>query len=130
MLTLLFVLRVAGQLLSYWVEIPFLPNFDRWFSGAIAYPALLLSQCLIIVAMTAINISIEKKVMPRNKKIGRALRVVGIIYFTVMFIRWLIGITDLLDVIWFQRPIPAFFHLGLAAYLLLVAHYHLKGKLG
>jgi hypothetical protein len=42
-----------------------------------------------------------------------------------MALRLIIGLTGWSEAPWFQRPIPAFFHLVLAAYLLVLAAFHL-----
>ena len=39
-----------------------------------------------------------------------------------MFLRLLLGATVLSDVRWFASPLPAFFHLVLATYLLIYTH--------
>ena len=124
LLTLVFVIRVLGQLGALWLDVPLLPTFDQWYSGAVAYPVLLGFQCLIIAVMVLVSLKISRSAVVPNKNTGLALFVIGTIYFSVMLIRWFIGIFDLLDITWFQRPIPSFFHMVLASYILLLGYYH------
>ena len=74
--------------------------------------------------MLLVSYRISKRLLQPSRKIGVSLQVIGWIYFSVMFVRLLIGITEAVDITWFQRPIPSFFHIVLASYILLVAHYH------
>lgn len=41
-------------------------------------------------------------------------------YFAVMAFRWLAGLTFLADQAWFAKSLPAFFHLVLASFILLL----------
>lgn len=124
LLTFIFIFRVVGQLLAQWFEIPFLPSFDHWYSGALAYPYLLGFQFLIIAVMSLVSFRVDKGLLLPHRKTGVFLQVIGWFYFSVMFVRWVIGVFEMVDITWFQRPIPAFFHMILASYILLVAHYH------
>jgi hypothetical protein len=47
--TLLFVLRVSGQVLVGVREVSFLPPFEQWYSGLLPYPLLLLVQIALII---------------------------------------------------------------------------------
>lgn len=123
-LTSIFIFRVLGQLSTLWFTIPFLPTFDQWYSGALAYPILLMFQILIVVVMSLVSYRISKGFLVPKRTISVFLQVIGWIYFSVMFVRWGIGLFEVLDITWFQRPIPSFFHMILALYILLVAHYH------
>lgn len=123
-LTAVFVFRVLGQLFALQFNIPFLAPFDQWYSGAVPYPLLLGIQVLIVAIMLHLSFRIGKGVLFADRTLGLFLQVAGWVYFIVMFIRWVIGMTDLLDITWFERPIPAFFHMVLAVFILLLAHYH------
>ncbi|SRR6266542_3743985 len=50
-LTLLFALRVVGQLVVALLEPGWLPPFARWYSGLLPYPLLLPIQVAILVVM-------------------------------------------------------------------------------
>ena len=49
--TILFVLRVAGQILVSFREVSFLPPFAEWYSGLMPYWMLLPVQLVMIVGM-------------------------------------------------------------------------------
>jgi hypothetical protein len=51
------------------------------------------------------------------------LEIAGTIYFGAMFLRLVIGLSVPLAPAWFSATIPAFFHLVLAAYILVLAGY-------
>ncbi|WP_455198547.1 hypothetical protein [Kaarinaea lacus] len=125
-LWLAFVFRVAAQWsLTVW-EVPFLPPFDAWYSGALSYPQLLFSQFVImaIMAFIAFRFSQGKVVADRTR--GIILLVAGAVYFSLMFVRLFIGVLGLSEVLWFNRPIPSFFHLVLASFVLLLGRYHFR----
>ncbi|MES2983958.1 MAG: sterol desaturase family protein [Pseudomonadota bacterium] len=123
-LTLLFAVRVVGQLIQYVNPTDILPPFAAWQGSAIAYPALLALQILILtacgIAMCAIH---SGRVLP-NPAIARWLYVLALPYFLVMLLRLLLGLGPLHEVSWFAAGIPALFHLVLAAILVTLAHYH------
>lgn len=50
----------------------------------------------------------------------------GFAYFLLMFGRFLIGILGLSEFSWFQKPIPALFHLVLASFMIMLGMYHLR----
>ncbi|TDJ62041.1 MAG: hypothetical protein E2O37_11465 [Proteobacteria bacterium] len=59
--TLLFILRVCGQILVVVVDIDFLPPFEQWYSGLLPYSVLLPIQILIIGAMLKIVLDFAKR---------------------------------------------------------------------
>ena len=124
LLTWIFICRVLGQFIVQWGDVSFLPSFDRWHSGALEYHYLLASQCLIIFIMSFVSYRIDKALLRPSVQIGGVLQVIGWVYFSVMLVRWVIGVAELVDITWFQRPTPSFFHMVLASYILIVAHYH------
>lgn len=122
----LFTLRVVGQLLVYWFGLPFLPDFDTWYSGAISYHFLIVWQLIIIILMAVFAFRFSHNLVIPKRRIGHLLTTIGIIYFIIMFVRLIIGLFGLNDHFWFNRPIPSFFHLVLAWYLIISGKYHLK----
>jgi hypothetical protein len=125
-LTTLFALRVAAQPAALVVDAPLLPGFERWHSGAIPYPALVVTQLLILVWMlrTASHFH-QGRVVPR-RRLGLAMLVFGDLYFTSMLLRLVLGATVLSERRWFASPLPTFFHLVLATYVALYGWYHLR----
>lgn len=123
-LTLLFGLRILAQPLSQIV--PALPGFDVWHGGVLPYPALLLSQLAIAATMVIVNLRLARGVLVPRPRLGRWLAWLGSLYFTGMLLRLVLGQTLYAGSPWLDRPLPTLFHLVLAAWLLLLARYHVR----
>jgi len=119
-----FVMRVVAQLALAVMNIPFLPPFEAWYSGAIPYPLLLALQIVIVGVCTSVAYRFRCQLVRPKRWLGICLLGFGAIYFTLMFVRLGAGLSGLSDVLWFNRPIPSFFHLILAMFVLLVGHFH------
>ena len=121
LLTAMFAVRVVAQPAALALD-GLLPSFDSWDGGVVPYPVLLVTQLVILgwLARTAWRFSLGN-VAP-DRRIGRLALTFGGVYFAAMFVRLLLGVTVLSDVRWFASPLPAFFHLVLAAYLLLYGY--------
>jgi hypothetical protein len=122
-LTGLFAFRVVAQPAALAFD-RLLPSFNSWDGGVLPYPVLLVTQLVILgwLARTAWRFS-TGKVVP-HRRIGLAAVAFGGVYFAAMLLRLLLGATALSDVRWFASPLPAFFHLVLATYLLLYGYGH------
>lgn len=57
---------------------------------------------------------------------GSVVLAVGSVYFGIMVLRLLLGATVLREQRWFASPLPTFFHLVLAAYLLVFGCFHFR----
>lgn len=123
-LTLLFGLRILAQPLSR--AVPELPGFDAWHGGVLPYPALLLAQLAIAAAMVVVNLRVARGILVPRPRVGRWLAWLGTLYFTGMLLRLVLGQTLYPSSTWLDRPLPTLFHLVLAAWLLLLARYHLR----
>lgn len=123
LLTGLFALRITAQLVQYATPTRLLPPFDAWQGSGLAYPVLLTSQLLILVAMVFGTGAVHRRVRAR-KSVGRWLIVLGAVYFASMSARLVLGLTALADITWFAKPLPAVFHMVLAGYMLTLGHYH------
>jgi uncharacterized protein len=123
---ILFVFRVTAQLIQKFYNLPFLPPFEAWYSGALAYPWLLASQILIIVVMGWVIAGFAKRHIAPRHKLGVWLLALGSIYFLTMLFRLIAGFTFAADHPWLGAHIPAFFHIVLASFVLLVGHFHYK----
>ncbi|MGH9255102.1 MAG: hypothetical protein ACRD3C_11085 [Vicinamibacterales bacterium] len=126
LLTGLFALRVVAQPAALVLDAGVLPPFDSWHGGVLPYPLLLLTQLFILgwLARTARRFG-AGEVAP-SRRIGRTALVFGGVYFAVMFLRLLLGATVLGHVRWFASPLPAFFHLVLATYVLLYGYVRVR----
>ena len=58
-------------------------------------------------------------------RVGVGLLIFGSVYFLFMFVRLVIAIGGLSDVVFFQLYVPTFFHLTLASFVLVVGRYHM-----
>lgn len=121
LLTGLFAFRVVAQPAALAVD-RLLPPFNSWDGGVLPYPVLLVTQMAILgwMAHTAWRFS-TGKVTPR-RRLGRVAILFGWVYFSFMLLRLLLGATVLSNLRWFASPLPAFFHLVLAAYLLIYGY--------
>lgn len=126
-LMLLFCMRVLGQLLVALFNVPFLPPMQQWYSGLLPYHVLLPCQFVIITLQAKICMGIAGKrnrwSVP-NPKLGRCLRIIGIIYAAGMLLRYMIQMYMHPETRWFGGSIPIFFHFVLAAFLLVLAKFH------
>ncbi|MEH6345404.1 MAG: hypothetical protein V7785_09985 [Bermanella sp.] len=132
-LTALFAFRVSAQLLILnFPDLP-LPAFERWHSEVLSYPILVVFQLAILLVLGFLSHRMIGNRVSRNKKIGKRLLIIGIVYFIIMLLRlslslsiiYLPGVSDLA---WFQRPLPSFFHLVLASFILILARCYLTGE--
>lgn len=122
-LTVAFTARVAGQALQKWAPVSFLPPFDDFQGSGLPYPALLGAQ----VAILAIAATVIARMGGGKRLISPRLivpiAVVGALYFTVMAVRLVLGLSVLSHSGWFSTWIPTVFHLVLAGKLLLISAY-------
>lgn len=123
LLTGLFVLRVVGQLVQAIGPVSFLPPFDDFQGSGLPYGALLASQLAIIAVQVEILRRVRNDAIRPRLWLQRACFALGGVYFTVMAFRLVAGTTFLADNSWFSTSIPAFFHVVLASFLLVLGHY-------
>lgn len=119
----LFGLRVLAQLIQAIYPLPFIPPFQAWHGAVMPYPVLVVSQFLIILVMAVVLLRVKAgAVVPRRWKY-RVCFSLGGLYFSFMAFRLIAGLTFLSDHPWFSKSLPAFFHVVLAAFILLLGHY-------
>lgn len=127
--TLLFILRVCGQILVVVVDIDFLPPFEQWYSGLLPYSVLLPIQILIIGAMLKIVLDFAKRsgffITPKPRA-AVFIKWFSYVYFFSMGARYVITMTLYPELRWFTDTIPIWFHMVLAAFLYTFSHYHLR----
>lgn len=122
----LFGFRVVAQLIQKLVPVPVFPPFEAWHSAAMPYPLLLFSQLLIFAWFGWIAWRISSGETQPCSKLGRWLLGFGTLYLLVMVVRLALGLTLFPGHGWFDRPLPTFFHLVLAAYLLVLGAFHVE----
>ena len=122
----LFAIRVIAQAISLVFSSEFLPNIESWHSGVLPYPPLLTTQLLILfwLVRTARKISLNS-LRPRQR-IGIIAIIFASLYFIIILLRLILGLTILSEHRWFASYLPAFFHLALAGYLFLYGHFHFR----
>lgn len=123
----LFALRVVGQLIQMIAPTDRLPALDDWQGSAIPYGVLLGTQLSILAAGGLAAVRIGRGSWAPNRRLGRGLLLLGTLYFLVMLVRLILGLTVLAAQDWFARPIPAAFHLVLAGMILTIGAYHRRG---
>lgn len=126
LILLIFIFRVAAQFTQLVYPLPHLPSFESWQSGVLPYPLLFLLQLLIIIFMTIQCLKFAKgKIRPSLTK-GKMYLCLGSLYFSIMAVRFIGGLTFAAHHYWFSAKIPTFFHLVLASFLILVGYYHTR----
>jgi hypothetical protein len=122
---LLFVVRVVVQWLQWVIGFDFFPHFDAWHSGALPYPWLLSSQILIIAVMAWAMWCIKHECLSAQRRWGLVWTGLGWVYFAVMVVRLVLSFTWAAKGSWWHAPIPSFFHLVLATFVITIGRYHL-----
>ena len=119
----LFALRVLAQFVQSIYPLPFLPPFEAWHGAVMPYPLLVFIQVVIIVMLTISLWRVRSDaIVPRRWKY-RVCFTLGGMYFSLMTFRLFAGLTFLSDHPWFSKGLPAFFHVVLATFILLLGRY-------
>jgi hypothetical protein len=124
--TVLFVLRVAGQILVALREVPFLPPFGEWYSGLMPYWMLLPVQLVMIVGMVWIVrdfVGGHGFFVALKARTGTILMVLACLYAGSMVVRYIVTMWLHPELRWFTGTIPIWFHLVLATFLFTLGHY-------
>ncbi|MGH1492312.1 MAG: hypothetical protein ACRBK7_23480 [Acidimicrobiales bacterium] len=120
-LMVLFAGRVAIQLVQWIEPVGFLPHFDRWQSGAVPYPGLLVAQLLIIATMVVVLTKLYRKELRLRPLTVVIVRAIGFGYLALMLLRLVAGLTFEDGHSWWDAPLPTVFHLVLASFILVVS---------
>jgi hypothetical protein len=120
----LFAFRVAAEPLQAWHPLAFLPPHGAWSSGALPYPLLLALQLVILAAAGWSAWRLSRGEMVARRRLGGWLTALGGFYCAGMAARLALGLTVLSAHPWFGKPVPAFFHLVLAGFVLVLGDYH------
>jgi hypothetical protein len=123
--TVLFVLRVAGQVLVALKPRSWLPPMVQW--NLVPYPVLLPIQLLLIVLMVWIDLTFSHGAPEANPGLGRGLLAFSAVYAAAMPVRYAIRMTRRPEQRWFGGTIPMVFHIVLASYLLALGRFHAAG---
>lgn len=118
-LSIMFLLRVLGQVIQRWFPVEFLPPFEAWQGSGLPYPVLLTAQVVILGLLAAAIRGIVHGRRVLTDKASRVVLVIGFTYFAIMAARLILGLTLLGDSRWFTAWISTALHLDLAAIVIL-----------
>ena len=125
LLTALFALRVAGQVVVALRAPSWLPPMDEW--NLSPYRLLLPAQLVILAVMVWIDTSFSASSGPpvdRSEAFGWTLVVFSALYAGAMAIRYVVRMRRQPEARWFGGTIPIVFHLVLATYLYGLGSFH------
>lgn len=120
----LFAARVIGQFEALVAAPAWLPHMDAWYSGLLPYRLLLPVQValLMIMAVVAWNRRIRTgRFALAQPQFARLLRILAVVYFLVMALRFALDVHENGADFWRQGAIPVAFHWVLALFLLVSA---------
>lgn len=126
--SVLFLIRVAGQLLVVLRAPSWLPPMHQWH--LMPYRLLLPSQIGILVLMASIELSLVRGWRPlaeTHPAFGRFLIGFSFVYAAVMAVRYAVRMYRRPGERWFGGAIPIVFHFVLAAFLFTWGKYHVTG---
>jgi hypothetical protein len=128
-LTLLFGLRVFGQLLVAYIDVAFLPPFERWTSGLVPYPVLLPIQLALIATMLMVVRDFTRGFgffLSLSPRTGKILVWLSALYALTMVVRYIVTMTWHPELRWFTGTTPIWFHFVLATFLYLVGRFAVR----
>ena len=128
--TLLFALRVLGQMLVVTRSPRWLPSNEHWYSGLMPYRYLLPAQLALLAVMVTVtfDLYLGRGLFAADWWAGAAmyLAVLSWVYFAAMVVRYVLTMALRPEFRWFKRTIPIWFHMVLAVALWAFADYHWK----
>ena len=104
---------------------------DEWYSGLLPYGPLLVSQAAIVALFARICADLSAGTgyfATPQPWLGRPLRTLGWLYAASMVVRYAVTMALHPERRWTGRTIPIVFHLVLAAFLLVLAGHHRRGR--
>lgn len=120
-LSSMFLARVLGQILVYFLNVNFLPPMSEWYSGLLVYPLLLPTQIAMLYLMYRINTGVMRGnhyLLRRRQRLGYFLLWFSIAYAVFMAVRYFIAGALHTERRWLPPGIiPIVFHWVLAGYL-------------
>lgn len=125
LLTALFSMRVAGQVVVALRRPSWLPPMHDW--NLVTYRVLLPVQLVMLALMTWIDVSFSASAGPpveRTEAFGWALIAFSAVYAGAMAVRYVVRMRRRPAARWFGGTIPIVFHLVLATYLYALGSFH------
>ena len=126
--TLLFALRVIGQVIVARFAPRRLPAMEHWYSGLMPYRYLLPAQLLLLSLMALIVADVFRDngffALEWWSNIATPIRLAAFVYFFSMVARYVITMARKPERRWFKRTIPVWFHMVLATALWSFGQFH------
>lgn len=125
--TLLFLLRVLGQVLVVSRQPGWLPPMEGENWNLVPYNVLLPAQLAILIFMAFVIVGVGAEVPPfgaRRISFGLILIAMSAVYAGIMALRYAVRMTRRPDQRWFGGAIPIVFHMVLASFLLAWGRFH------
>lgn len=126
--TLLFALRVIGQVIVARRAPSWLPAMEHWYSGLMPYRYLLPAQLILLTLMILIAYDIHRMdgffAASGWEVLSAPLKLVAVFYFASMIARYVLTMVFKPERRWFRRTIPIWFHMVLATALWSFGTYH------
>ncbi|MYF41706.1 MAG: hypothetical protein F4216_00185 [Acidimicrobiaceae bacterium] len=122
-LSLAFGARVLAQAVQRWGPVSFLPPFDDFQGSGLSYPVLLGAQVFILAIIAVVLVRMHRGKGLISPRLILPVTLFSALYFVVMAVRLVLGLSVLSDSGWFSTWIPTVFHLVLASMLMLIAAY-------
>ena len=123
LLAVLFVGRVAAQLIQYFQPINFLPSFVEWQSGTLPYAVLVALQVVIVAGQFRVIGAVSKGRRLLGAQWRRGISAFAVVYLAVMVFRLIAGLTFATGEGWLGARLPTIFHLVLASFLFTWMHH-------
>ena len=127
-LSLVFLARVVSQAVQNWAPVSFLPPFDDFQGSGLPYSVLLPAQIAILVLLAVVIARMHRGRRLISRRLIVPVIVAGGVYFTVMALRLVLGLSVLSHSGWFSTWIPTVFHLVLASLMMLIAAYQRRSR--
>lgn len=119
--TLLFALRVIGQVIVARSAPRWLPSMEHWYSGLMPYRYLLPAQLALLVLMALVTADVYRDsglfALEWWGNIATPIRFAALVYFSSMIVRYVLTMARKPERRWFKRTIPIWFHMVLATAL-------------
>ena len=126
--TVLFALRVAGQVIVVLWAPRWLPSMEHWYSELMPYRYLLPAQLVLLSLMAVIAADVYRTGgFFASSWWGIAatpLRLAAVVYFASMIVRYVLTMKLRPERRWLKRTIPIWFHMVLATALWSFGGYH------
>ena len=122
-LSVAFLARVVSQAVQNWAPVSFLPPFDDFQGSGLPYSVLLSAQIAILVLLVVVVARMHHGRSLISRRLILPVLVAGGVYFAVMAVRLVLGLSVLSHSVWFSTWIPTVFHLVLASLMVLIAAY-------